>query len=496
MSLTKQQISDEIHKCSEDPVYFIRKYVFIEHPIKGIVPFDLYRFQEKIVNEVLENRFNIIRKFRQAGITTICAAYSLWSIIFKNNHHVMVVSIGDRESTAFLRRVMLMYEDLPGWLRPSVKEKNKHSLHLSTDSRVRSQPAGAGRGESVSHLIVDEAAFIDKMRDFWAAIYPTISTGGKATLISTVNGMSNLYYEIYRDAEEKRNSFNVVDLNWREHPEYTEEWSKEHRPIIGERMWLQEYECEFLGTGDTFIDRHTLQRLNDNVDGNYRLAYSNRMRIFKDPDPFYTYVMGVDSSYGRDRDHSAFHIINTYTGEQVAEFYSNKTPLSEFAKIISSEGNRYNTAHVVVERNGLGIPLIEELFDSLEYENLWMDDKGEFGIQITQKIREGVLASLEEFLRASKIRINSERTVGELLTFIITETGKVEADDGYNDDLVMSLALACYCSEEIVNTSPVVNIDNRKYGNKDQKDQDNFKVPIHIPNGKDKYKEDISWVIK
>ena len=408
----------------------------------------------------------------------------------------MVVSIGDRESTSFLRRVMLMYEDLPNWLRPAIKERNKHTLHLSTESRVKSQPAGAGRGEAVSHLMVDEAAFIDKMREFWAAIYPTISTGGKATLISTVNGMSNLYYEIYKDAELGKNSFNVVDLNWREHPEYTKKWSEEHRPIIGERMWLQEYECEFLGTGDTFIDRHTLSKLNENYTDEYHLAYSNRMRIFEEPDPYYTYVMGVDASYGRDRDYSAFHIINTYTGEQVAEFYSNRTPLSEFAKIISTEGNKYNVAHVVVERNGLGIPLIQELFERLEYENLWIDEKGEFGLQITQKIREGVLASLEEFLRSSRIKVNSVRTVNELLTFIITETGKVEADEGYNDDLVMSLALACHCADEIVSSAPVIDIDSKKYGKKDQSYEDKLKVPIHISKSGDKYKEDISWLMK
>ena len=123
MALSKKQIIEELDKCSKDPVYFIKNYVYIEHPIKGIIPFDLYRFQTRIVNEVVDNRFNIIRKFRQAGITTLCAAYSLWSIIFKKNHYVMVVSIGDRESTAFLRRVMMMYEDLPMWLKPAIKDK-------------------------------------------------------------------------------------------------------------------------------------------------------------------------------------------------------------------------------------------------------------------------------------------------------------------------------------------------------------------------------------
>ena len=212
--VSKQDIVDEVQRCSEDPEYFIKTYVNIEHPIKGIIPFNLYKFQTRILNEVHTERFNILRKFRQAGATTLCAAYSLWSIIFKENHNVMVVSIGDRESTAFLRRVKLMYDDLPLWLKPNILAKNAHKLHLSTGSRVMSQPAGAGRGESVSHLIVDEAAFIDKMREFWAAVYPTIATGGKATLISTVNGMSNLYYELYRDAVDEINDFNPIDINW------------------------------------------------------------------------------------------------------------------------------------------------------------------------------------------------------------------------------------------------------------------------------------------
>jgi hypothetical protein len=489
MVLTKQQIFDELKKCSEDPVYFIRNYVLIEHPIKGIIPFDLFKFQERIIGEVEDKRFNIIRKFRQAGITTICAAYSLWSIIFKEHHNIMVVSIGDRESTAFLARVVNMYDDLPKWLKPGIREKNKHSLYLTTGSRVKSQPAGAGRGEAVSHLMVDEAAFVDKMREFWAAIYPTISTGGKATLISTVNGMSNLYYEIYRDAELQKNSFNVVDIWWREHPDYTEEWAKEMKPNIGERMWLQEYECEFLGTGDTFIDRHTLARLKENEVAEYSLKHSNRMRVFKEPDPYSEYIIGVDASFGREFDYSAFHIIDVYNGEQVAEFYSNKTSIHDFAKIIYAEGVKYNTAHVVVERNGLGIALIEELFENLEYENMWVDDNADFGIQITTKTRETVLTSLEDALRASKLRIKSERTVSELLTFIITDTGKVEADTGYNDDLVMSLALTAYVFDDIRNSAPMAPLRNIT----DQDKKDPMIMPFKTSG--DDANEDISWLI-
>ena len=116
--VSKQDIVDELQKCEDDVEYFIKTYVNIEHPIKGIIPFNLYKFQSRILKEIIGERLNILRKFRQAGATTLCCAYSLWSLIFKENHNIMVVSIGDRESTAYLRRVVLMYDDLPTWLKP------------------------------------------------------------------------------------------------------------------------------------------------------------------------------------------------------------------------------------------------------------------------------------------------------------------------------------------------------------------------------------------
>jgi len=452
---TAQEIRDEWLKCSDDPIYFIKKYILISHPIRGIIPFNLYRFQERIVSEITSHRFSIVRKFRQAGITTLTAAYALWQIIFNEEKVVMVVSIGDRESRMFLERLVNMFDDLPPWLKPQEVERNKHTLKLSTGSRVKAQPAGAGRGEAVSLLIVDEAAFVDKMREFWMAVYPTISTGGSAVLISTVNGMANLYYEIYRDADKGKNNFHVVDIKWQEHPEYTEKWASEIKPNIGRRAWLQEYECEFLGTGDTFIDGETLKRVYDNVSSEYTVKNNNMMRVWKEPQPYHTYMLAADASFGRERDYSAFHIINLYNGEQVAEFYSNKISLRNFAKVISDEGRRYNLAHVIVERNGLGIALIEELFEVQEYDNIWTDEKNEFGFLLTPKVREATLSSLEESIRSSRIKINSQRTADELGVFIFTDTGKVEAEEGYHDDLVMSLAVGCDVMKDISAKSPI-----------------------------------------
>ena len=442
---------EEYDRCSKDPKYFIRNYCLIEHPIRGLIEFDLYRFQERILDNITSNRFNIIRKFRQAGITTIGAAYALWFIMFHDNKNVMVVSIGERESTAFLERVWIMHQNLPEWLKPGVKVKNVHTLVLEdTRSRIKSQPAGAGRGEAVSLLIIDEAAFIDKIREFWKAIWPTISTGGDCLMISTVNGMANLYYELYRDAELGVGVFNIVDIHYKEHPEYiSEKWAREMKATLGERGWLQEIECQFLGTGDTFIDYKTLGKLRDNITKEYLIRYNNRMRIWKEPDKNRLYLLSADSSYGRDRDNSAFHVIDLYNGEQVAEFYSNQTPLRSFAKIIKEIAEYYNTASVIVERNALGILLIQILFQELEYDNMWSDEKGDMGMLVTPKTKEAMLAELEHSLRQGKIKVNSERTVNELLTFIVDDSGKVKADIGYKDDLVMSLASAAYAIEDI-----------------------------------------------
>jgi len=494
--MTNEEILKEFNKCAEDPIYFINNYIKIIHPLKGQIPFDLYKFQKRIVSEIDSNRFNVIKKFRQAGVTTIMCAYSLWFIIFQEKKNVMVVSIGDRESTAFLARVVDMYEQLPPWLQPGVRERNKHNLVLQTASRIRSQPAGAGRGESVSLLVVDEAAFIPDMAEFWAAMYPTLSTGGDAVLLSTVNGMSNLYYEIYKGAERGENTFNIIDIFWREHPEYTEEWAKEMKPALGDRMWSQEYECDFLGTGDTFINADTLRRMTDNTDSNFSSRYNNRLRVFKEPDQFHNYVIAVDASFGREQDYSAFHVLNMYNGEQAAEFYSNNVSLKSFAKIIHDEATKYNLGHVVVERNGLGLALIEELWDELEYENMWCDDKGEIGLLVTLKNRDTILSVLEEGLRTSKYKINSERTVHELQTFIITETGKMEADEGYHDDLVMSLAIGMYTCNQIFLKSPIA-IETLK--------EDKSTKTVADPIGKSKYsdfsskaklKEYMKWVLR
>ena len=461
-----QDYLKEFVKSREDPSYFMSNYIKVAHPVRGLVKFKLYPFQENIVEDIETHRFNILRKFRQAGCTTIAGAYSLHFTNFNSHKTVVILSKGDTESTEVLDRIKIMHDELPSWLKQPIIESNKHTLKFKNGSVIKSRPSGKQSGRSLagSLLIIDEAAFIEAIDTIWAAVYPIISTGGRAFVLSTVNGMGNWYHKVYNEAVKGENAFNVINIEWQDHPEYKKQlgfeplyaeleakgvdvdsWEKTTKLNMPFKQWLQEYECEFLGTGATYLEGSILRRLVEEVTPDYDIKYNNRMRVFKQPDPTRQYVMGVDTSLGRERDYSALQIVDCYNGEQVAEFYSNKTPINEFAEIIDREATLYGTALVMPERNTIGENLIDWLFNIYEYENLWMEDgTDKVGYLTTAKNKEFMLAKMEEYIRKHIIKINSKRTVNELLTFIIDDNNKIKADRGKHDDLIISLALATF----------------------------------------------------
>jgi hypothetical protein len=510
------EIVAEFLKCRDNPEYFISKYIKVSHPVRGLVPFDLYPFQRRILHDLEEHRFNILRKFRQAGCTTIASGWALHFIIFQKHKSVVILSKGDAESTEVLDRIKLMYDELPDFLKPGIIEDNKHTLKLNTYSVIKSRPSGKQSGRSLagSLLIIDEAAFIENIDTIWAAVYPIISTGGRAFVLSTVNGVGNWYHDVYQAAIDGENSFNPIDIRWQEHPEYKYNeaythlydemaekgldihlWEKTTKGNMPVKQWLQEYECSFLGTGDTYIEGQILKDLSEQCSDDYSIKYNNRMRVWQDPKEDFQYVLAADVALGRERDYSAFQIINMYNGQQVAEFYSNKTPINEFAKIIAAEATLYNIAHVISERNTIGNNLIDWLYNICEYENLWQDEKGDIGFQTTQKNRESLLADLEESIRRETIKINSARTCGELMTFVVKENGKAEAEKGHHDDLIMSLALGVHCYKNLIDSGQIEYVD--KIHHKDS--------PLDITTGYthtystatgDITKEDYRWLMK
>lgn len=514
--MEKQELIEEFKRCSQDPQHFISQYIKVTHPVRGLVPFKLYPFQERILSDLGEHRFNILRKFRQAGCTTIAAAYSLWMIIFQKHKQVVILSKGDAESTEVLDRIKLMYDELPEFLKPGIQEDNKHTLKLKTGSTIKSRPSGKQSGRSLagSLLIIDEAAFIENIDTIWAAVYPIISTGGRAFVLSTVNGIGNWYHEVYQKAMTGDNSFHPIDIRWQEHPEYNynenfshlyeemtakgldiHKWEETTRANMPTKQWLQEYECSFLGTGDTYIEGEVLKQISSQTSEEYYTKYNNRMRVWQEPQPQYTYLISCDAALGRDRDYSAFHVINMYNGQQVAEFYSNRTPINDFAKILFNEGMLYNVAHIICERNTIGNNLIDWLYNIYEYENLWADDKDDIGFQVTAKNRESILAELEEAVRTDLVKINSTRTCDELMTFIINENGKVQAEKNHHDDLVMSLALAVHAYKNLLDTTPIEFVSRLEKDQKPMMPTKNYKHTFKTSYGA-MTEEDFKWLMK
>jgi len=467
-TLTLEEIKKEFLKCKNSCEYFTKNYTKVVHPMRGLVPFDLYPFQTKILREFQDYRLSILSKFRQAGCTTLMASYALWFILFQPNKKVAILSKGDSEATEVVSRIRLMYDELPIWLQPKTTKNNDHTLALENGSSIQSKASGkqSGRSLAASLLIIDEAAFIDYIDTIWAAVGPTTSTGGRVCVLSTVNGIGNWFHRMYTQALEGSNGFHAIRIKWQEHPEYhrhpgyeglyeqmsnynppinVDDWEESTRKKHTFKEWLQEYESNFLGTGETYVDGEILKSLKENCNKDYWIRYNNKMRIWEDPQPHHEYVLAADPSIGRDRDYSAFHIIDIYNGKQVAEFYSNRTPINEFAKIISDEARLYNTAFVCPERNGIGNNLIYFLKEELEYENLVQDDKRDIGILITQKNKENLLADMEHNIRSNRVLVSSERLVNELLTFVIDpDTGKIKPDSNCHDDLIMAYATAIH----------------------------------------------------
>jgi hypothetical protein len=349
MLKTEKEIIEEFKKCKADPIYFICNYVKVIHPIKGLMKFELYPFQKDIINDYLTHKSVITNKFRQGGVTTTTAAFLLWFTLFNAHKTVVILSKDDDASKLVVSMVRTMHEELPVWLRPKLKKDAEHTLRFENNSVIRSKASSKQTGRSIaaSILFVDESAFVPDFETIFTAASPILSTGGKIFVVSTPNGVGNLFHKLVTEAIDKTNGFHYRFLDFHTHPEYSivegyehlyiPNWEHDNRKKYSFRQWNQEYCGQFIGTGDTYMDPEMLVSLKENANKDYYIKYNNRMRVWKDPQPRHDYCLGADPSIGRSHDYSAFHIIDLYNGEQVAEFYSNRTPLNEFAKIIVDE---------------------------------------------------------------------------------------------------------------------------------------------------------------
>lgn len=455
----KQLQVKEIVKCGKDPHYFFKNYLKIQHPIRGLIPFETFPFQDDCVEEFLENRFNIVLKSRQLGLSTLVAAYAVWMAIFQKEKNILIIATKLTVAQNFIIKVKTMIRSLPKWMvLAEVVENNKQKIRFSHGSQIQAIPTSedAGRSEALSLLIIDEAAFVRNFDTIWTGIYPTISTGGRVIILSSPNGVGGQYHKLYVDAEAGLNEFNAINLPWNVHPERDDEWFEKTTKNMNKRQIAQEYLCDFATSGETFLDNNTLEWLRNNVKPPVeRQGFDRNVWIWKYPLSENNYVLSADVSRGDSKDYSTFHIIDTDTSEIVAE-YKGKVRPDNFGELINEFGLKYNKALVCPENNSYGYATILKLQD-LKYPKLYYRKKkqvyiGDYvppasadvaGFNTNGKTRSTVLAKLEEVLRNRQLVSYSSRFYEELKVFT-WNTGRAQARAGFNDDLVMSLAIGSW----------------------------------------------------
>jgi len=465
---THDIIKIRLIKMINSPVYFMKEYCYIQHPKQGRIKFNLYDFQEDVLTDISqpENKFNIILKARQMGISTLIAGYVLWLIMFHRDKNVLIVAIKLDVAQNLLSKIRTMYDNLPQWLKdiyPLVRA-NTTEMSFTTGSKVKSSPMTdeAGRSESLSLLIIDEMAFIPKIDKLWTAISPTLSTGGSAIMLSTPNGMGNLFHKIWLGAENGENGFNHIKLHWSLHPDRGEDFAKEFIQKLGYRQFGQEYGCDFVASGNTFIDTEILSKLKT-IDPIEKRGYGKELWIWKHPDYTVDYILTADVARGDGSDYSAFHVIDMVSNEQVAEF-KGKIGTKEYANILVAIATEYNNAVLVIENNSIGWAVIQQVID-LGYKKLYYSykefgaidpdtyfeqnydlvDKSKMkpGFTMSVKTRPLVLSKLDIYFKDDELIIHSKRLVNELFMFLWLN-GKPQAQSGYNDDLVMSIATGLF----------------------------------------------------
>jgi hypothetical protein len=468
--LTKDQVKEEIKKCGRDPVYFITNYCKIAHPEKGLIPFSLYDYQQQTIKAFEDYRFNIVLKARQLGLSTAVAGYIAWMLLFRRQKSVLVVATKLDVAANLVKKVKKMIKSLPEWLNiADIHIDNRNSFELNNGSWIKasSTSESAGRSEALSLLVIDEAAFVEGMEELWKSIFPTLSTGGRCIAISTPNGVGSWFHETYVNAESGTNDFHSIKLNWDAHPDRDRDWFEAATRNMNRRDIAQEYECSFNASGEGVIDSQNLQEIREGVlEPKYRTGFDRNYWIWEESRINFSYLLVADVARGDGKDFSAFHVVKLDTMEQVAE-YQGKIAPDIYADMLFQTGKEYNNALIVVENNNIGYNVLDKLIER-KYPNIYYSIKSTHeyieqtqaesmtnsvpGFTTTQKTRPLIVSKLEEFIRNKMIKIYSNRMVEELSTFV-WNNGRPEAMKNRNDDLTMSLAIACWVRDTALTTS-------------------------------------------
>ena len=484
---TKEQILEFV-ACREDPVYFAKNHVKIVSLDEGLVQFTPYDFQEKLINNFHNNRFNICKMPRQTGKSTTSVAYLLHYAVFNDNVNIGILANKAATARDLLGRLQTAYENLPKWMQQGVLSWNKGSLELENGSKIlaASTSASAVRGMSFNILFLDEFAFVPNhiAESFFASVYPTITSGKstKVIMVSTPHGM-NHFYRYWHDAERGKNEYVPTDVHWSEVPGRNEEWKLQTIANTSEQQFKIEFECEFLGSVDTLIAPSKLRALTYENPIQRNAGLDIHETAIKD----HEYVITVDVARGVSEDYSAFVVfdITSFPHKIVAKYRNNEIKPMLFPNVIYEVAKNYNGAFILCEVNDVGDQVAALLHYDLEYDNVLMcsmrgragqvvgqgfsGKKTQMGVKMSKTVKKVGSLNLKTLIEADKVLFQDYEIISELTTFI-SKSNSFEAEEGCNDDLAMCLVIYAWlvCQDYF---KEMTDTDVRKKLYEDQKNQ-------------------------
>ena len=440
--LTREEV-DILSRVPKDPFLF-STFCYVVNPVMGMVNFNLYPFQKSVLLQFLKHRFNIILKFRQAGLTELISMYCLWLAMYHPNKKINIISIKDNVAKKVLKKIKFMYKNLPWYLQVPIVNGRQgdfgavSSMEFSNGSIIESLPTSdqAGRSESLSLLVIDEAAIVRWASTVWAAAFPTLSTGGSAIINSTPYGASGFFHSTWVDAIAGGNPFNPIRLYWQMHPDRDLDWYNQMAAALGPRRTAQEIDGDFLSSGNTVFDLTDIKAIEDSL-WDYPVIskrLKGQYRQFNDPDDTHEYFLGADCATGRATDYSAFTVM-TREGEEVACF-KGRIPLNQYARLLGDIGTLYHYACLAPETNDVGTAVTSILEDE-GYPNLYYytkllkgkkrskpEESKVPGWLTTNKNRSVIIENLERDIREDNIIVKDPFFIQEAYTFIYDSSGR------------------------------------------------------------------------
>lgn len=436
----KRELLLEYTKCSSDPAYVIESYFeTFDKTREGYVPFELFDGQKKLVANYKEHRFNLVLKYRQAGISTVTAAYSAVLTAFASpDRPEKVLILANKQETAieFQNKIINFVKQLPSWVNVGFEKSSQKHVRLSNGSEIKAVATSqdALRGYTPTVLLIDEAAFVEGGQELWTACLASIGTGGKAVLISTPNGLDPIYYASYEGAIKGENSFCITHLKWWKDPRFNKDlklvetkdivdWfqkpikekdnkvidsankltykevdeliDKGYKPYsswyenmcrdmnFNKRMINQELECAFIGSGDNVIEGDIIrkQELENVKEPEIKdKAWDSNMWIWELPQKGHRYILALDVSRGDSSDATGMAIIDYDTFEQVAEYHG-KVPPDIAAQLVDQYGRMYDALSTFDITGGMGVATTQKLKE-LNYPKklLHYDKEGNNGV--------------------------------------------------------------------------------------------------------------------